>query len=158
VTPPNRIGQLLNAPQGPQSPGPPPGGGGPSPAPAPPPTQTIGPTPPKSPFGNGHVPVTAASGGVEFDPDAIQAFGGKLINAVGKELTAARKHLNDKPRDVESSAFTTFCIALAHSYVQATEYADVDLITKEKVLVDVDSKLKETARILREAENKRTIK
>ncbi|MFD0856218.1 hypothetical protein ACFQ07_28525, partial [Actinomadura adrarensis] len=107
---------------------------------------------------NGNVPVTGASGEVEFDPDAIQAFGGKLIDAVGKELTSARKHLNDKPRAVESSCFTTFCIPLAHAYVQATEYADVDLITKQEVLVDVDKKLKETARILREAEKYSTIK
>ncbi|RKS68782.1 hypothetical protein BZB76_5910 [Actinomadura pelletieri DSM 43383] len=110
------------------------------------------PAPPTSPFGG--APVTAAGGGVEFDPPVIEAFGGRLIQAVGKELTAARKHLNGAPRQVEATAFTTFCIPLAHVYVQATEYADVDLVTKEKVLTDYDAKLKKTAAILREADRK----
>ncbi|RFS81709.1 hypothetical protein D0T12_31005 [Actinomadura spongiicola] len=111
--------------------------------------------PPTSPFGG--VPVTAAGGGMEFDLPMIEAFGGKLIRAVGKELTAARKHLNGAPRQVEATAFTTFCIPLAHVYVQATEYADEDLLTKEKVLTDYDAKLKKTAEILREAERKSTL-
>jgi hypothetical protein len=152
MSPPNRLGHLLNGPPGQQPPPGPPGPGGGSQQP------TVRATPPTSPFGPGNVPVTAAQGGVEFDPEVIQSFGGKLISTVGQELTAARKHLNDKPRDVESGAFTTFCLWLAHSYVQATEYADVDLITKEKVLTEVDGKLKETARILREAEKKSTLK
>jgi hypothetical protein len=149
VTPPsNNIDQILNGPVAPVT--------APSGGPTPPPGPVIRPAPPKSPFGN--VPVTAASGQMEFDPGAIEAFGGKLIAEVGKELTAARRHLNDSPRAVESGAFTTFCAHLAHAYVQATEYADVDLITKEKVLTDVDGKLKETARILREADKHSTVK
>lgn len=116
----------------------------------------ISPVPPKSPFGN--LPVGGASGEVEFDAAAIESFGGKLISQVGPKLTAARKHLNGNPRAVESGAFTTFCVALAHAYVQAVEFADVDLITKEKVLVDIDDKLKQTAKILREAERHSTIK
>ncbi|WP_067806772.1 hypothetical protein [Actinomadura formosensis] len=95
---------------------------------------------------------------MEFDPSTIESFGGKLIHAVGKELTAARKHINGAPREVEATSFTTFCIPLAHAYVQAVEYADVDLITKERVLTDCDAKLKKTAQILREAEKKSTIK
>ncbi|TDB82948.1 hypothetical protein E1264_30405 [Actinomadura sp. KC216] len=113
---------------------------------------TARPVLPTSPFGN--VPVTGAGGGVEFDPPVIEAFGGKLIKSVGQELTAARKHLNGAPREVEATSFTTFCVPLAHAYVQATEYADVDLITKEKVLTDYDAKLKKTAEILREADKK----
>ncbi|MBA9002921.1 hypothetical protein [Thermomonospora cellulosilytica] len=151
MTPPNRIDQLLNGPQpGPSVP--PGGGGGPSPS-----TPTMRPALPTSPFGN-NVPVTAAGGGVEFDAGAIEAFGPKLITKVGTELTAARKHINASPRQVEASCFTTFCAALAHAYVQATEYVDVDLVTKQRVLTDVDGKLKETAKILREAERRSTVK
>lgn len=144
----NKVHQALN-PQSPPQPGAPQGG-------APQPTSTVRPVLPTSPFGN--VPVTAAGGGVEFDHSAIRAFGGKLIQAVGKELTAARKHINAAPRKVEATSFTTFCIPLAHAYVQAVEYADVDLITKERVLTDYDAKLKKTADILREAEKKSTLK
>jgi hypothetical protein len=111
---------------------------------------------PESPFGN--VPVSAADGEHRFRASAIEALGGKLEQAVGKELIQARRHINGKPREVEAGAFTTFGAHLAHAYVQAVEYADVDLIGKEKALMEVDAKLKQTARILRELEQRNTIK
>jgi hypothetical protein len=66
---------------------------------------------------------------VKFNAANIEAFGGKLIQAVGAEITSARRHLNEEPREVESGAFTTFGEDLAHAYVQAVEYACGDRIS-----------------------------
>ncbi|MFI0350673.1 hypothetical protein [Actinomadura sp. 9N407] len=102
--------------------------------------------------------MSGAMGESKFNADNIERFGGKLIVNVGGYLKQARLDINDAPRRVEASSFTTFCPNLAHAYIQATEYADVDLITKERVLLDVDEKLKTTAKILREAEKKSTVR
>jgi hypothetical protein len=63
----------------------------------------IRPALPQSPFGP--KAVTAAGGGVKFNAANIEAFGGKLMQAVGGEITSARRHLNEKPREVEWGAF-----------------------------------------------------
>lgn len=148
----NRINDILN-----------PGGGGTGSASSGegPPPSTVAPSrgdipsirqaPPKSPFG-GTILGAVGGTGIKADPDHIESLGKKLVDVVGSELTAARRHLNDKPRSVEAGSFTTFGAHLAHAYVQATEYADTDLITKAKQLVEVHDGLKETALIWRAAE------
>lgn len=118
---------------------------------------SIRPTPPESPFG-GIIAGAVGGSGVKFTPSSIEALGKKLISEVGAELTAARRHLNDKPRNVEAGSFTTFGAHLAHAYIQATEYADTDLITKARHLVEIDDGLRKTAQILRQVEEANTLK
>ncbi|WP_030173561.1 hypothetical protein [Spirillospora albida] len=140
MSPPNKINDIINAPSGGR-----PGADG-----------RMRPALPRSPFGA--APVGSAGDGVRFNPDRIQDLGTRLVRAVGRCLTEARSDLNGSPREVEAGSFTTFCAHLAHAYVQAVEYADQDLMMKERALLEVDGKLRETARILREVEKKNTVK
>lgn len=144
---PNRVAQALgtqtNHAPAPSTPGAqPPGGAQPS----------MGPVPPKSPFGN--MLVSTGSGEVRFKPDDIVRLGNELIAKLGDDLSQARRHVNGAPREVEAGAFTTFCAHLAHAYVQGTEYADVDLVTKLRQLKEFQGGLNTTAKIMKMAEEK----
>lgn len=118
---------------------------------------SLRPVTPRSPFG-GTIEGTGGGSAIKVSPDQIEALGKKLVDAVGSELTAARRHLNDKPRNVAASSFTTFGAHLAHIYVQATEYADTDLITKGKQLEEVKDGLKKTADVWRRSEEANRVK
>ncbi|TDB78975.1 hypothetical protein E1264_36180 [Actinomadura sp. KC216] len=143
MSPPNRVAQALGT-KTDHSPAPP--------GSAPPTPPSAKPVPPKSPFGN--MPVSTGSGEVRFKSQDISRLGDRLVTDLGDDLSQARRHVNAAPREVEAQAFTTFCAHLAHAYVQGTEYADVDLVTKLRHLKEFQDGLKTTAKVVQMADDK----
>ncbi|MFI0405177.1 hypothetical protein [Actinomadura sp. 3N508] len=142
MSPPNRVEQALGT-KTDHSPAPPTQGSVPP---------SARPVPPKSPFGS--MPVSTGSDEVRFKPQDVSRLGDRLVTELGDDLSQARRHVNAAPRQVEAQAFTTFCAHLAHAYVQGTEYADVDLVTKLRHLKEFQDGLKTTAKVVQMADDK----
>jgi hypothetical protein len=119
------------------------GGGTPSPTPASAPPNTTGGAKP--------------SGEVHFSPESLRRLGDALEKDVGEILKQARYKLNVKPRDAQPDAFTTFGILCATAYNEVIEFADQDLISKSKLMIDFNDRLHEAAKNQHEAERKSTI-
>ncbi|MBW8481127.1 hypothetical protein [Actinomadura parmotrematis] len=104
------------------------------------------------------MPISTGTGEVQFDHEALKAFGDKLVTTLGNDLSHARLALNAAPREVEAGSFTTFCAALAHAYTQGVEYADVDLVTKLRRLKEAGDGIATTAAVMAAAAEASTVK
>ncbi|GAA4234965.1 hypothetical protein GCM10022254_41120 [Actinomadura meridiana] len=153
----NKINNILNSPTPAADPSPTPapsatppapsgtpsGGGTPSPSP--------GAAPPTSP------PGAKGSGEVHFHPESLKKLGDAIEKDVGAILKNARYKLNVKPRDAQPDAFTTFGFSCAMAYTEVIEFADQDLINKEKLLMDFNDRLHKAAMNQDEADRKSTL-
>jgi hypothetical protein len=95
---------------------------------------------------------------VRFQPDQIRRLGVAMEQELDSIIKQARYKLNQKPRAVEGSAFTTFGYALAMVHTEVIEYADQDLIGKAKASMEFNDLLQKTARNQDEADRKSIIK
>lgn len=146
----NRIDEIVNRPGPAPQPSatPPPNGNGARPTPSPSPQPS--PTPPS----NGG----KTSGEVRFSPSEIKQLGMNIERELDAIFKQARYKLNGAPRDVETSAWTTFGFAMSMVHTEVIEYADQDLITKSKHAMDINDRLQKVAANQDEAERKSTVK
>ncbi|MGH3243905.1 MAG: hypothetical protein ACRDNL_26230, partial [Spirillospora sp.] len=105
----------------------------------------------------GSRPGGKADGEVHFHPDTLKRLGDALEKNVGAILKNARYKLNVKPRDAQPDAFTTFGFLCAMAYTEVIEFADQDIIDKEKLLMDFNDRLHKAAKNQDEAERKSTL-
>jgi hypothetical protein len=94
---------------------------------------------------------------VHFTPDDLRTLGRNLEQTLEAIFRQARYKLNEKPRDMEPAAFTTFGIETAIAHTEVLEYADADLKSKAELAMDFNDRLHKTAIVQDEAERKSTI-
>ncbi len=108
---------------------------------------------------SGARPCTAGDPGgqvIEHEPEAIQKLGENIEEQVGKLIEQARSALEEAK--ISEDAFSTSGWVLAAAYPGAHEFFVMDAESKHKHMDTVKSKLANTAKHWREAEQKSTVR